>query len=128
MSGCRLVDGRAYLVDGFNVSAFYEVLAEVVASRKTAWRSLARDTGVGQAALKRMAQGRCPNATALARLSAWANLNPADFVVAQNDSQPRLLAAISTLLESDPNLDPAAARDLQTIIYLAYAGFTQAHQ
>lgn len=124
MSSCRFADGQAHLVKGFNVSAFYEVLAAVVVDRRSTWRLLARETGVSGATLRRLAQGRCPNAATLTALSAWADLNPADFVVTAQNEMPGL-AAISAVLESDPNLEPAAARDLETIIYLAYAGFRQ---
>jgi hypothetical protein len=124
MSSCRFADGRAHLANGFNVSAFYEVLAEVMARRKTTWRLLARETEVPEGTLRRLAQGRCPNGAALATLSAWANLNPADFVVAAPNRMPTV-AAIAAVLESDPNLERAAARDLETIIYVAYAGFRQ---
>ncbi len=128
MSPRRFVDDRAYLARGFNVSAFYEVLAEVVASRKTTWKLLARETGVRPATLKRMAQGGYPDAAALAILCAWADLNAADFVVTVHGrGPPHSLTEISTVLNSDPNLEPAAARDLATIIYLAYASFRQQH-
>jgi transcriptional regulator with XRE-family HTH domain len=128
MSSRRFADGRTYLAKGFNVSTFYEVLADVVASRKTTWRLLARETGVRPATLKRIAKGGYPDAATLAILSAWANLNPADFVVtAPNRGPPHSLTEISNVLKSDPNLEPAAARDLETIIYLAYASFRQQH-
>ncbi len=126
MSSCRFADGRAHLSNGFNVSAFYEVLAAVMASRKTTWRSLARETEVPEGTLRRLARGGCPDATALAALSAWANLNPADFVVPAPNRLPTL-AAIASVLQSDPKLERAAARDLETIVYLAYAGFRQRH-
>jgi transcriptional regulator with XRE-family HTH domain len=124
----RFADGRTYLEKGFNVSAFYGVLGEVVASRKITWKLLARETGVRPATLKRMAQGGYPDAATLAILSAWANVNPADFVVTvQKRGPPHSLTEISAVLNSDPNLEPAAARDLATIIYLAYASFRQQH-
>ncbi len=126
MNAARLPDGRAYVVRGFNLSAFCEVLAEVMASRKITWTLLARETGVRRAALSRMAQGALPDAPTIAVLSAWANLNPADFLVmGKSWRSPYSLAEISTVLESDPSLTPAAAQDLETIIYLAYTSFRQ---
>ena len=113
---------------GLNVSAFYEVLAEVVAARKTTWRLVGLETEVPKATLVRMARGGCPDAAAIAALAAWAGLNLADFVVTVENGRPsHLLSAISTVLKSDPNLEPAAARDLEAIIYVAYAGFRQQH-
>lgn len=126
MSSCRFADGRAHLSNGFNVSAFYEVLAAVIANRKATWPLVARETGVPAEKLRRLARGGCPDATALATLSAWANLNPADFIVPAANGMPTL-AAIASVLQSDPSLEPAAARDLETIVYLAYAGFRQHH-
>jgi hypothetical protein len=128
MSSCRFADGRASRVKGLNLSAFYEVLAEVVAARKTTWRLVGLETGVPKATLVRMARGGCPDGAAMAALAAWASLNPADFVVmAENGRPSHLLSAISTVLKSDPNLEPAAARDLEAIIYVAYAGFRHQH-
>ena len=123
MSSCRLPDGRAHLANGFNVSAFYEVLAAIMASRETTWRLLARETGIPAGTLRRLGQGRCPDATALATVSAWASLNPADYVVPRNGTAT--VVAIAAVLRSDPNLGPAAARDLETIVYLAYDGLKQ---
>jgi hypothetical protein len=110
------------------MSAFYEVLGEVVAARKTTWRQVGLETEVSKATLVRMARGGCPNGAAIAALAAWAGLNLADFVViAENGRPSHLLSAISTVLKSDPNLEPAAARDLDAIIYAAYAGFRPQH-
>ena len=128
MNSCRNADGRTYVAKGLNIGAFYEVLAEVVAARKTTWRLVGLETGVPKATLVRMARGGCPDAASLAALSAWAGLNPADFVVIAGDGKPsQLLSAISTVLNADPYLEPAAARDLEAIIYVTYAGFRQQH-
>src|SRR5882724_2741023 len=65
---------------GFDAEAFYTALAQVVEARKVSWRRVARESGVSSPALTHMAQGRGPDAASLAALSAWAGLNPADFV------------------------------------------------
>src|SRR5215831_14605863 len=80
-------DGEAYVVRGFNVSAFFEVIAEVAAARNTNWKALAKELGVSPSTLSRRGRGRCPDAATLAALSAWAGLNPADFVVASNNGR-----------------------------------------
>jgi hypothetical protein len=68
-----------------------------------------------------MAQGRNPDAASLAALSAWAGLNPSDFVSAPyKRSRPEALAEISTLLRSDPNLDTQSAEALEAIMKAAY--------
>ena len=114
-------DGEAYVVRGFNVSAFFEVVAELVAARNTNWRVLAKELGVSPSTLSRRDRGRCPDAATLAALSAWAGLNPADFVVAsRNRATANSLAAISGLLRSDPCLAPNAVQALETIIRVAY--------
>jgi hypothetical protein len=119
---CRSADGVAYLVKGFSVSAFYEVLAAVAAARRRTWRAVSRETGVPAATLTRMTRGECPDAAALAALSAWARLNPGDFVVAPAGAQtPSSLRTILAILRSDPTLEPNAAQDMEAIVRLAYS-------
>lgn len=65
---------------GFNGGAFYSALSRVVLARKVPWIKVSRETGVSTSTLSRMAVGRGPDAASLAVLSAWAGLNPADFV------------------------------------------------
>ena len=109
---------------GFNASAFYEVLAEKLAARDMNWSALSRETGVTPSTLSRMAQGRGPDAATLAVLSAWAGVNPADFVVvALPSKRAEPIAEICTLLRSDPNLGPEAAQALETIVQIAYERF-----
>ena len=128
MTSGKIADGRAHFAKGLNIGAFYEVLAEIVAARKTTWRLVGLETGVPKATLVRMARGGCPDGPSLAALSAWAGLNPADFVVTSEGGRPsRLLSAISTVLNADPDLQPTAARDLEAIVYVTYTGFMQHH-
>ena len=118
---------------GFDAEAFYNALAQVVQARKVSWRRVARETGVSSAALTHMAQGRGPDAAGLAALSAWAGLNPADFVetlierVEKRTMKPRSesLTAISSLLRADPDLHPEEVEALEQIIRLAYNRFKQ---
>ena len=122
----RLLSGGVHPTKGFNASAFYEVLAQVVTAREVTWRELGRQTGITPSTLSRMAHGAWPDAAGLAALSAWANLNPADFVVKPLDeARGDSLGAICTVLRSDPNLEPTAAQALEAIIGVAYARFTQ---
>jgi len=119
-------DGRRHAMKGFNARAFYEVLEQVVTTRKVTWRELARDTGITPSTLSRMARGKWPDAAGLAALSAWADLNPADFVFRPTASPSRdSLGAISRLLRSDPNLEPTAVTALEAIIGVAYARLSQ---
>ena len=106
---------------GFNGDAFYRALENTVTSRSKNWKQLSSETGVSASTLARMAQGRRPDAASLAALSAWAGLNPSDFVSAPykaNRAEP--MAQISTLLRTDPNLDPDAAEAVEAIVRAAY--------
>src|SRR5258708_37579202 len=94
----------------FDGNAFYGAIASTVIARGITWKQVSQETGVSATTLTRMAQGRRPDAGSLAALSAWAGLNPADYVNLRNrswDVEP--LARISSLLRSDPRLKPDAA-------------------
>jgi transcriptional regulator with XRE-family HTH domain len=122
----RSLTGGVSLTKGFNANAFYDVLAAVVTAREVTWRELGRQTGITPSTLSRMAQGAWPDAAGLAALSAWANLNPADFVVRPPDqARGNSLSAIYSVLRSDPTLESTAAQALEAIIGVAYARFTQ---
>jgi transcriptional regulator with XRE-family HTH domain len=116
---------------GFDAEAFYEALARVVEARKMRWRQVGKETGVTPSTLTRMGQGRRPDAASLAALSAWAGLNPADFVATPRKYPPRSddavnanpLVAIAGLLRADTHLQPAAAKALADIIHIAYDKF-----
>ena len=113
---------------GFEAEAFYEALARVVEARKVRWRHVSKETGVTPSTLTRMGQGRRPDAASLAALSAWAGLNPADFVATPRKYPPRSndaadtnpMIAIAGLLRADTHLQPAAAKALADIIHIAY--------
>lgn len=106
---------------GFDSQGFYRSLDATVRARGVNWKQVATDTGVSASTLTRMSQGRQPDAASLAALSAWAGLNPSDFVEA--DFKPprgESIAQISTLLHSDPNLDVESAEALEAIVRAAY--------
>jgi transcriptional regulator with XRE-family HTH domain len=106
---------------GFNGDAFYRALETTVTARSKTWKQVAAETGVSASTLTRMARGRGPDAASLAALSAWAGLNPSDFVDAPfKRSQPEAIAQISTLLRTDPNLDAQSAEAVEAIVKAAY--------
>src|SRR5438132_1564466 len=106
---------------GFDAKEFYRSLASTVHERSLTWRQVAQETGVSASTLTRMAQGRKPDASSLAALSAWAGVNPSDFVKAPyRRSRPEAITQISTLLRSDPNLDSESAAALEAILKAAY--------
>jgi transcriptional regulator with XRE-family HTH domain len=106
---------------GFNGDAFYRALESTVVARSKNWKQVAAETGISASTLARMAQGRRPDAASLAALSAWAGLNPSDFVDAPyKPPHPEPMAGISTLLRTDPNLDPEGAEAVEAIVRAAY--------
>jgi len=106
---------------GFNGEAFYRALESTLTARSKNWKQVAAETGVSASTLARMGQGRKPDAASLAALSAWAGLNPSDFVEAPyKAAHPEPMAQISSLLRSDPNLDTEGAEAVEAIVRAAY--------
>lgn len=109
---------------GFQADAFYNALAATVEARKITWKQLGKDTGIGASTLTRMAQGRKPDAASLAALSAWAGLNPADFVKKPGKKLSKEpLATALAAFRADPKLKPQAVDALEAIIRTAYNQF-----
>ena len=106
----------------FDFPSFYAALSATVKARDTTWKAVSEQTGVSQTTLSRMSNGRQPDAASLTALSAWSGLNPVDFSSAPKRAREPI-AMVSKLLREDPNLDPAAADALETIITTAYERF-----
>lgn len=103
----------------FDFSTFFKALAATVASRKTSWKAVSKETGVSQTTLSRMARGRQPDAESLTALAAWSGLDPVKYYQApRRSAEP--LALVATLLRQDKNLDRASADALEAIIQTAY--------
>jgi len=106
---------------GFDGDGFFRALESTIAARSKSWKQVSVETGVSASTLARMAKGRRPDAASLAALSAWAGLNPSDFVDAPyKPSHPAPMAQISTLLRSDPSLDAGSAEAVEAIVRAAY--------
>ena len=106
---------------GFDGDGFFRALESTVEAKGKTWKQVADETGVSASTLARMAKGRRPDAASLAALSAWAGLNPSDFVHAPyKPAKPAAIGQISTLLRSDPNLDAEAAEAVEAIVRAAY--------
>lgn len=106
---------------GFDGDAFFKALEASVTARSLTWKQVAGETGVSASTLTRMAQGRRPDAASLAALSAWAGLNPSDFVRSvHRRNRPESMAQISSLLRADPNLDEDSAAAVEAIVRAAY--------
>src|SRR5882724_2685298 len=108
---------------GFDGDGFYRALDATVSARGKTWKEVAAETGVSASTLTRMSQGRRPDAASLAALSAWAGINPGDFVHLGGSQahRPEPLAQITTLLRSDKRLKPEAAQALEVMIRTAYS-------
>jgi transcriptional regulator with XRE-family HTH domain len=103
----------------FDFPAYFRALAATVSSRNLNWKAVSEATGVSQTTLSRMGRGRQPDAESLAALSAWAGLNPAEFVDGpKGRAEP--LALVGKLLREDPNLDAEGANAMEIIIGAAY--------
>ncbi len=103
----------------FNAKAFYAALSRVVETRGVSWNRVGQDTGIAPSSLSRLGRGRDIQGAALAKLSAWAGINPAEFVEdASNQEVPVRL--IGQILESDPRLDARSREALVSIVKSAY--------
>jgi transcriptional regulator with XRE-family HTH domain len=110
----------------FDFDAFYRALSATREARRVTWKQVSAEAAVHQSTLARMAQSRRPDADGLAALSAWAGLNPGDFMrgfAADRSTEP--LAAISRTIQQDPNLSPESAAALDDIVRTAYRGLVE---
>lgn len=106
----------------FDAEGFYNALERTVRSRNTTWRDVGSQTGVSSTTLTRMGQGRKPDAASLAALSAWAGLNPANYVGGawQPGIQPPTMERVSLLFRQDAQLSDEARKKLESIVESAY--------
>ena len=106
----------------FDFSGYYRALDGVRVSRGMNWKQVSEATNVGQSTLARMGKGKRPDADALAALSAWAGLNPADFVpnAIRSNNRRDTLAEIYGCLRRDPNLSAEATEALDEMIKATY--------
>jgi hypothetical protein len=108
---------------GFNAEAFYKALKATVESRRTTWKQVGLDTGVGTTTLSRMSDGRQPDAGSLVALAAWAGLDISDFVEGIRKADPEPLALVGKLLRDDKSLPPGGADAIEAIVKSAYENF-----
>ena len=106
----------------FDADAFYLALDRTVRQRGSTWKDVSKATGVSQTTLTRMGQGRQPDASSMAALSAWAGINPASYVGRQFPplATGQVLEQVALLFRQDAALSPAAREKLETIVESAY--------
>jgi transcriptional regulator with XRE-family HTH domain len=111
----------------FDVKAFYRAIDGVREERGLNWKQLAALLSVHASTFSRMAKGQKPDADSLATMSAWAGLNPADFVpgAKRKKSNPSTLATITTCLRGDPNLSEESIVAMEQMIRAAYRGMSK---
>jgi transcriptional regulator with XRE-family HTH domain len=110
----------------FDFDAFYRALSATREARQLTWKQVADQASVHPSTLARMSQSRRPDADGLAALSAWAGLNPGEFMVGLGAAQTaEPLAAISKVIQSDPNLSAESAVALDEIVRTAYRRMVQ---
>lgn len=109
---------------GFDGQAYYSALASTVEAKRLTWKQVSQSTGVSASTLTRMAQGKWPDASSLAALSAWSGVNPADFVegvaTQEKTSNQDLVAEFSALLRAQKDLSGDAKSALEVIVKAAY--------
>ena len=112
---------------GFHGDDFYVAVARVLRKRNASWRQLANEIGVSPSTFTRWGRGRSLDARVLAALSAWAGLNPADYVgdLHGNGAQ-QPLSEILAMVRDDPNQSADTAAALQRLIRAAYEQLTPA--
>lgn len=106
----------------FDAEGFYAALNRTVQARKKTWSEVGKSTGISQTTLTRMNQGRRPDAASMAALSAWAGINPADFVGRSmpHMASPQTLERVCLLFRQDAQLTDSARRKLESIVESAY--------
>jgi hypothetical protein len=110
----------------FDGDAFYAALERSVRAKGTNWKTVSQDTGVSQTTLTRMGQGRRPDAASMAALSAWAGINPANYVGRAfasrggGDGSGSTVEQIAMVLRRDGELSEEAKKQLETIVESAY--------
>lgn len=106
----------------FDANGFYSALERTLRARGSTWREVGSQTGVSSTTLTRMGQGRRPDAASLAALSAWAGINPANYVEKQFTprGETATLERVSLLFRQDAHLSPEARKQLETIVESAY--------
>lgn len=105
---------------GFDGQGFYSALASTVESKNLTWKQVSQSTGVSTSTLTRMAQGKRPDASSLAALSAWSGLNPAEFVEGVSLPQHDFVSEFAALLRAQKDLSGDAKKAIEGLVKTAY--------
>lgn len=105
---------------GFDDQGYFSALASKVEAQGLTWKQVSQQTGVSASTLTRMAQGKRPDASSLAALSAWSGVNPASFVEGVAAPAQGLLEDFSALLRAQKDLSADARTALEGLVKVAY--------
>lgn len=103
-----------------NVPALYASLDAARRSKKISWRELAGQAGVSASTLSRMALGKRPDVDSYAKLVTWLGVPAQDFIRPVQDSEPEMMAVLSSHLRARRDLSPESASALEEIVRAAY--------
>ncbi len=93
-------------------------------SRQLTWKDVAAESGVSASTLTRLSQGRQPGVNSLAALTGWLGMSADHFMRGEPVRQfgaASPLARITTIIHSDPNLNPEGSAALEELVKATYA-------
>ena len=108
----------------FDVAALHAAMDSERRSRRLTWKDVAAESGVSASTLTRLSQGRQPDVNSLAALTGWLGISADHFMRGEQVQQfgaGSPLAQISTILHSDPNLNPEGSAALEELVRATYA-------
>jgi transcriptional regulator with XRE-family HTH domain len=108
----------------FNVGIFHAALDSHRVARNLTWRGVSAESGVCASTLTRISQGKRPDVDSLAALTGWVGVSSDRFMGLQGKTALRAgspLAQISSIIRTDPNLNPEAAIALDELVKATYA-------
>lgn len=111
----------------FDAEGFFAALDDQRVSRGLTWKQVASESEVSASTLTRMAQGRRPDVDSLAALLKWSGLSADDFIVDDDDVQPKEsspLANVAAQFRRDKNLPPEAKKAIEAILKAMYQHYS----
>ena len=108
----------------FNAKALHAAMDAQRCSRRLTWKDVATESGVSASTLTRLSQGRQPDVNSLAALTAWLGMAADRFMRSDTVTKlgaPSSLAQVSSIIHSDPRLNPEGVTALDEMIKATYA-------
>ena len=108
----------------FGPKALHAAMDAQRRSRRLTWKDIATESGVSASTLTRLSQGRHPDVNSLEALTAWLGMAADRFMRSGTVTKfgaPSPLAQVSSIIHSDPHLNPEGVTALDEMIKAAYA-------